>query len=48
VLSLSSSHIGLDALIFSLKTYTFKIWVYTWLVMLSHAILSVIQVFHPL
>jgi hypothetical protein len=48
VLSPSSSHIGLHALILLPKHYTFKIWVYTWLVMLSHAVLSVIQVFHPL
>jgi hypothetical protein len=48
VLSLYRSHIGLHALILLPKPYTFRIWVYTWLVMLSHAVLSVIQVFHPL
>jgi hypothetical protein len=30
------------------KLYTFRIWVHTWLVMLSHAVMSVVQVFHPL
>jgi hypothetical protein len=48
VLSLSSSHNGLHALILLPKPYTFRIWVYTWLVMFSHANMSVIQVFHPL
>jgi hypothetical protein len=28
------------------KPYTFRIWVYTWLVMLSHAVLSVMQTLH--
>jgi hypothetical protein len=28
------------------KPYTFRIWVYTWLVVLSHAVLSVMQVLH--
>jgi hypothetical protein len=42
---LSSSHIGLHSLILSPKSYTFRIWVYTWLVILSHAILRVVQVF---
>jgi hypothetical protein len=46
VLSLSSSHIGLYALILLPKPYTFRIWVLTCLVMLSHAVLSVVQVFH--
>jgi hypothetical protein len=45
-LSLSSSPIGLHALILLPKAYTFRIWVYTWLVMLSHAVFSVMQVFH--
>jgi hypothetical protein len=43
-LFLSSSHIDLHSLILSPKPYTFRIWVYTWLVMLRHAILRVIQV----
>jgi hypothetical protein len=47
VLSLSSIHTGLHALIMLHKPYTFRIWVHNWLVMLSHAVLSVIQVFHP-
>jgi hypothetical protein len=46
VLSLYSSHIGLDALILLPKPHTFRIWIYTWLVMLSHAVVSVVQVFH--
>jgi hypothetical protein len=48
VLSLSRSHIGLHALILLPKPYTSRIWVYTWLVILSHAVLRVVQVFHPL
>jgi hypothetical protein len=28
------------------KLYTFRIWGYTWLELLSHAFLSVVQVFH--
>jgi hypothetical protein len=48
VFSLSSSHIGLHPLILLPKPYTLGIWVHSWLVMLSHVILSVIQVFHPL
>jgi hypothetical protein len=47
-LSLSSSHIGLHASILLLKPHIFKIWVHTWLVMLSHAALSVMQVFPSL
>jgi hypothetical protein len=47
VLSLSSLHIGLHDLILLAKPYTFRIWVYTWLPMLSHAVLSIVQVFHP-
>jgi hypothetical protein len=46
VLSLSSSHIGLHDLILLPKLHTFRIWVYNWLVMHSHAVLSVVQVFH--
>jgi hypothetical protein len=46
VVSLSSLHIGLHALILLPKPYTFRIWVYTWLVMLSHVVLSVVQGFH--
>jgi hypothetical protein len=45
-ISLSSSHIDLHALILLNKHYTFRIWVYTWLVMLSHAVLSAVQVSH--
>jgi hypothetical protein len=48
VLSLSSSHNGLHALILLPKPYTFRIWVYTWLVMLSPTFMSVIQAFQPL
>jgi hypothetical protein len=44
-LSLSSSHVGLHALILLSKPHNFKIWVQTWLVMVSHVVLSVIQVF---
>jgi uncharacterized membrane protein len=43
-LSLSSIHIGLHALILYLSLI-FRIWVHTWLVMLSYAVLSIIQVF---
>jgi hypothetical protein len=43
-LSLSSIHIGLDALILYLSLIL-RIWIHTWLVMLSHAVLRVIQVF---
>jgi hypothetical protein len=46
--SLSRSHTGLHALILLPMPHTFRIWVHTWLVMLSHAVLSVVQVFHPL
>jgi hypothetical protein len=45
-LSLSSSHIGMHALILLPKPHTCTMWVHTWLVMLSHAIMSVVQVFH--
>jgi hypothetical protein len=43
-LSFSSIHICMHALILSLSLIL-RIWVYTWLVMLSHAVMSVIQVF---
>jgi uncharacterized membrane protein len=43
-LSLSSIHIGMHALIMYLSLIL-RVWVHTWLVMLSHAVLSVIQVF---
>jgi hypothetical protein len=43
---LFSSHIGMNALILSTKPHTLGIWVHTWLVMLSHAVLRVVQVFH--
>jgi hypothetical protein len=44
-ISFSSIHIGLHALYTITKASHFRIWVHTWLVMLSHAIMSVIQVF---
>jgi hypothetical protein len=44
--SFSSIHYDLHALIGLPKPYTFRIWVHTRLVMLSHAIISVVQVFH--
>jgi hypothetical protein len=43
-LSFSSIHIGLHALILYLSLIL-MIWVCTWLVMLSHVVMSVIQVF---
>jgi hypothetical protein len=43
-LSLSSIHIGMHALILYLS-FILRIWVYTWLAMLSHAVMSVVQVF---
>jgi uncharacterized membrane protein len=43
-LSFSSIHIGLHALILYLSLIL-RIWVHTWLVMLSHAVMSVILVF---
>jgi hypothetical protein len=43
-LSFSSIHIDMHALILYLSPI-FKICIYTWLVMLSHAVMSVIQVF---
>jgi hypothetical protein len=30
------------------KPYTYRIWVHTWLAMLSHVVMSIIQVFHLL
>jgi hypothetical protein len=45
-LSFSSIHYGMHALIGLPKPYTFMIWVHTWLVMLSHAVMSVVQAFH--
>jgi hypothetical protein len=46
-LSLSSIHIDLHALILYLSLIL-RIWVHTWLVMLSHAVMSVVQVFPTL
>jgi hypothetical protein len=46
LLSFSSIRYGLHALIGLPKPYTFRIWVDAWLVMLSHAVMSVVQVFH--
>jgi uncharacterized membrane protein len=43
-LSFSSIHIGLHYLILYLSLIL-RIWVHTWLVMLSHAVMSVVQVF---
>jgi hypothetical protein len=43
-LSLSSIHNGLHALILYISLIL-RIWVYTWLVLLSHAVMSVVQVF---
>jgi hypothetical protein len=43
-LSLSSVHIALHDLILYLSLIL-RIWVHTWLVMLSHAVTSVVQVF---
>jgi hypothetical protein len=44
-LSLCSIHTGLRGIILLAKLYTLGIWVHTWLVMLSHAVMSVVQVF---
>jgi hypothetical protein len=46
MLSLPSIHIGLHALILLPKPHTLGIWVHTWLVLLSHVVMSVVQVFH--
>jgi hypothetical protein len=43
-LSFSSIHIGLHALILNLSLIL-RIWVHIWLVMLNHAVMSVVQVF---
>jgi hypothetical protein len=43
-LSFSSIHIGMHALILYLSLIL-RIWVQTWLVMLNHAVMSVVQVF---
>jgi uncharacterized membrane protein len=43
-LALYSVHTGLHALILYLSLI-FRIWVHTWLVMLSHVVMSVVQVF---
>jgi uncharacterized membrane protein len=43
-LSFSSIHISLHALILYLSLI-FRIWVYTWLVMLSHVVMCIMQVF---
>jgi hypothetical protein len=48
MLSFSSVHTGLHALILLLKPHALGIWVHTWLVMLSQAVMSIMQVFHPL
>jgi hypothetical protein len=42
----SSIHYGMHALIGLPKPYTFRIWIYTWLVMLSPAVMNVVQVLH--
>jgi hypothetical protein len=47
-LSFSSLHISPHALILLPKPHTLGIWIQTWLVMLSHAVMSVIQVFPSL
>jgi hypothetical protein len=47
MLSFSSVHIALHALILYL-TLILRIWVHTWLVILSHAVMSVVQVFPSL
>jgi uncharacterized membrane protein len=43
-LSFSSIHIGLHALILYLSLIL-QIWVHTWLVILSHVVMSAVQVF---
>jgi hypothetical protein len=43
---LSGIYTSLHALIGFLQHHTFRIWVHTWLVVLSHAVLSIVQVFH--
>jgi hypothetical protein len=44
----NSKSIGPHAIILLPKPHTLGMWVHTWLVMLSHAVMSVMQVFHPL
>jgi hypothetical protein len=46
-LSFSSVHIGLHALVLY-RSLILRIWVHTWLVMLSHTVMKVIQVFPSL
>jgi hypothetical protein len=46
MLSLSSIHTGLHVLILLAKPHTLGFGFHTWLVMLSHAVLSVVQIFH--
>jgi hypothetical protein len=48
MLSFFGIHTGLHALILLPKPHTLGVWVYTLLVMLSHVVMSVVQVFHPL
>jgi hypothetical protein len=48
MLSFSSIHTGMHALILLPKPHTLGMWVYTWLVMLSHVAMSVVQVFPAL
>jgi hypothetical protein len=48
MLSFSTTHTSLHALILLPKPHTLGIWVHTWLVVLSHAVMSVMQVFHAL
>jgi hypothetical protein len=43
--SLFSSHIGLHALILLPRPHIVGIWVHTWLIMLSHTVFRVEQVF---
>jgi hypothetical protein len=45
MLSLSSIQIGLHALHTITSVSYFRIWVQTWLVMISHAVMSIVQVF---
>jgi hypothetical protein len=47
-LSFSSIHTGLHASILLPKPHTLGICVHTWLVMLSHTVMSVVRAFHPL
>jgi hypothetical protein len=48
MLSLSSIHIGLQALILLPNPHTLGMRIHTWLVMFSHAVMSVVQVFPSL